>query len=217
MALITGPLHSDDASGRFAGSLVFSKWKGRNYCRQLVTPANPQSAKQVGVRKMMRWLSQLWSGLTAGNKATWDELAAARDISGFNAFVGENLARWQLNTGPTNEFPAAETKTALSPAGGENGAILAATGHEGYASLSATPDGGDCVDAVGVILYRGDAIPTPKSWAKAIAIFAVTLNSEWSYDDTPLDAGTYHYKLAYFGNDGVIGDLSAADVEAVVT
>jgi len=46
MAKVTSPLMSIDASGSIASTIVFSKWKGRNYVRQLVVPANPRSAGQ---------------------------------------------------------------------------------------------------------------------------------------------------------------------------
>lgn len=218
MARITGPLHSDDASGRFAGSLVFAKWKGRNYVRQLVTPANPKSAAQTGVRSMMAWLATWWSSFSDPNKATWDALAASKEISSFNAFVGECLKRWQTNSGPTIEYPAAEANDTLDPdAFAVDGVILVTSGAAGYVDMSATPDSTGAADAKGVMIFRGDAAPTPFSWAKCIKIIEVTLGAEWTYTDSPLDAGTYHYKIAYFGDDGVIGALSAADNTGVVT
>jgi hypothetical protein len=146
---------------------------------------------------MMKWLAKWWAGISAGDKSSWDTLAAARNISAFNSMVGENLDRWQYNTGPSEAYPAAEANNTLYPDGTvQNGVILASTGYVGYATLSATPDTLDAADAVGCILYRADAAPTPKSWAKAIAIFEVTIGTAWSYDDSPLDAGTYHYKIA---------------------
>lgn len=54
MAKVSGPLFSIEASGGYAGELVFAKWKGRQYVRQLVTPANPHSAGQEDARNAMR-------------------------------------------------------------------------------------------------------------------------------------------------------------------
>jgi hypothetical protein len=54
MAKVTGPLMSLDASGGFASTLVFGKWKGRNTVRQLVRPSNPQSADQELARNKVR-------------------------------------------------------------------------------------------------------------------------------------------------------------------
>lgn len=62
MAKTTGPLMSLDASGSFGGTLVFSKWKGRGYVRQLVTPANPHAAGQETARNSIR---------TAGSAQKW--------------------------------------------------------------------------------------------------------------------------------------------------
>lgn len=94
MAVVNGPLLSLEASGKIAGAIVFSKWKGRPVVRQLVTPSNPQSAAQWGQRSMMRFLSTAWAPLTDLQKAGWNDLAEAGKYSPFNAYVSYNLARW---------------------------------------------------------------------------------------------------------------------------
>lgn len=53
MAKVTGPLHSDSASGSHAGSTVFSHWKGRPYARMLVIPVNRKSDGQAEARLYM--------------------------------------------------------------------------------------------------------------------------------------------------------------------
>lgn len=217
MALVTGPLHSDGASGRFAGSIVFATNRGRKYVRSLVTPANPKSARQTGVRVMMSFLAKYWSQLGTVVRETWDGLATSRNISAFNAFVGENLARWQTNNGPTAEYPAAQVQTAVNPdAVGVDGVILSSSGAAGYASLGALPDSTGAADAIAVMIFRGAAAPS-KVWSAAIAVLPVTPGVAWTFVDSPLAAGTYHYKIAYATSDGVIGALSAADNTAVVS
>lgn len=54
MAKVSGPLFSMEASGSYGGAIVFAKWKGRQYSRQLVIPANPNSADQETVRNRLR-------------------------------------------------------------------------------------------------------------------------------------------------------------------
>jgi hypothetical protein len=54
MAKVSGALFSMEASGAYGGSLVFAKWKGRQYCRQLVIPANPHAADQETARNRLR-------------------------------------------------------------------------------------------------------------------------------------------------------------------
>ena len=79
MAKVSGPLFSVEASGAYAGSLVFAKWKGRQYARQLVIPANPRSLDQETARNAMRVAgsaqkfananSQVRTGLSLADKA----------------------------------------------------------------------------------------------------------------------------------------------------
>jgi hypothetical protein len=54
MAKVQGPLFSLKATGSYAGALVFANWKGRDYVRQLVIPANPHSAGQETARNAFR-------------------------------------------------------------------------------------------------------------------------------------------------------------------
>jgi len=167
---------------------------------------------------MMAYLSQLWSTVSAPDKLTWDTIATSRSISAFNAFVSENLLRWQTNAGVTQAYPAAEVNSGLLPDDtAVDGVILASSGADGYAEIGATPDGAGASDAVAVVIFRADAAPTPLSWAKAVKILAVTPSTPWTYTDSPLVAGTYHYKIAYISDDGCISVLSAADNQAVVT
>lgn len=46
MAKVSAPFLSLDASGTVASTLTASKWKGRNYMRLRIVPANPQSPNQ---------------------------------------------------------------------------------------------------------------------------------------------------------------------------
>ena len=54
MAKVSGPLMSMNASGAFAGTLVFANRKGQNVVRNLVIPANPMSTDQVTARNIVR-------------------------------------------------------------------------------------------------------------------------------------------------------------------
>lgn len=208
MARVTGPLMSVDASGTYGGSLTFAKWKGRNYVRQCVTPSNPRSASQTGVRAMMSFLSKVWASLTSVPKATWDEMAASRSISAFNAFVSYNLSRWQMYGAPSQAYPAAETisSPAIVP--------FTATGGRSTVQLSGTPVAGTF--GWGVLLFRStSAIGTP-SWSQLVAAVECAGESNFSYTDSPLEAGTYHYKAVPFSVDGKMG-TATNDTTATVT
>lgn len=119
MARTTGPLMSMDASGTIAGTLTFAKWKGRNYVRQTVTPANPRSGLQVGMRAAMAWATKAWAGsVTTGNKATWAALAKAGNYSEFNAYVKLNQTRARLNEGWTPVTPPVTAGAEAAPTAG---------------------------------------------------------------------------------------------------
>ena len=95
MAKIRGPLHSDSATGKFADALVFATNKGRAYCRQLVTPKNPKSFKQLAIRSLVTDASQAWKNgdtvgtvvLNATYKAAFDLAATPMQISGFDLYM----------------------------------------------------------------------------------------------------------------------------------
>ncbi len=217
MAKVSGPLHSDSASGKFAKSMVFASWKGIPTVRQLVTPANPRSITQVAVRVMMSYLSKVWNGIASQDKATWNAIAESRNISAFNAFIGECLSRWQINKAPTRAYPAAESVSNLNIDSVEGGGVLlSAVAGDGFITVGSTPDTLDAFGAVGVALFRGAAAPTPMSWANCIGVFPVSPGVAWSMVDAPLSPGTYHYKAALFSSSGGFGALSAADVNATV-
>lgn len=118
MAKVSGPLMSMDASGAFAGALVFGKWKGRPTVRQLVVPANPQSANQTVARNRMRVVgvsqrqvnlsAQIQSGKTLTDKALLQAAAPA----GF-AWNG-HLADSMIGAGGVTYTAASAAWTALT-------------------------------------------------------------------------------------------------------
>ena len=208
MARVTGPMMSVSASGKFGGSMVFATWKGRPYVRQLVIPSNPKAAMQVGVRVMMSFLAPLWNALGAGIKDDYDALALSRQISAFNAFIGENLSRWQIGKTPSQAYPAAEATA---------GALItsaALSGHEGYATALVTP--AENANIWGVAVYRDTAEITAPSWANCVALIYCADDDPFTFTDSPLEAGTYHYRFSQFNLDGVEGTV-LADATVVVT
>lgn len=109
MAKIRGPLHSDSATGKFANALVFAVNKGRAYCRQLVTPKNPQTFKQTAIRAVIFDASKAWkNGDTVGTvvidatyKAAFDLAAVPMQISGFDLYMKNSVAiNYDATTSP---------------------------------------------------------------------------------------------------------------------
>ncbi len=202
MAIVKGPAMSLDASGSLAGAVVFSKWKGRNYIRQLVTPANPKSGAQTGFRASMKFLAQNWAGLTAAEQATW--LARATDgiYSNFNAFTSYNQLRWRNFLTPSKDDPAAEAST---PATAPTGAAVA-----GVRMATITLTDSATAPDWGYLLFRSTTTGFTPAISNAIALFLWSGAATTVYIDTPLEPDTYYYRSRGFNDDGIDGAL---DVE----
>ena len=88
MSKITGPLLSLGARGQIGKSMVFASWKGQPYVRQLVIPANPQSAEQTLTRTAFTEASDIWKRFGPIAKGPWNAYALGQTLTGRNAFVG---------------------------------------------------------------------------------------------------------------------------------
>ena len=197
MVKVSAPAMSLDASGSLGKALVFSKWKGRNYVRQLVTPANPKSGGQVGVRAMFKFLSQIWDGLSAGNKATWENRADDLVASTFNAFMSYNQRRWRDFNTPTKEDPATETGTA------PDGCTGVATPNVRSMTLAITH--GTNLGDWAVAIFRSLTGTFSLNWDNCIAVVALDGSGDAEYVDSPLEPDQYFYNTIAFMATGLEG------------
>lgn len=197
MVKVLGPMMSFDASGTIGNIATFSKWKGRPYVRQRVVPANPKSVLQVSTRAMMKFLSQAWAGVGATPKGSWDTLAAATQISPFNAYIARNQMRYREFQAPSQTYPAAETGT--QPVA----VLTSAVGGPSYIDVTLTIT--TLNQVWGVILFRSPTGTFTPSRANAIAVVAVTGTGTLVYTDSNLAAGTYYYDAKFFTTEGALG------------
>lgn len=97
MAKITGPFLSLDASGTVFRTLTASRWKGINYMRGRIIPANPRTDDQTAVRLLIRHLSQGWATddglISAEYKTAYNTAAEGLPLSGFNLFIRDGVAK----------------------------------------------------------------------------------------------------------------------------
>lgn len=208
MVKVAAPALSLDASGSLGGAMVFSKWKGRNYVRTLVIPANPKSGPQTGLRSMFKFLSQNWAALTAGNKATWLTAATAAAVSAFNRYVQYNQLRARNFLGPTAAYPEALVST--SPT------APTATATAGVRQITLSITKGANPATWGWMIFRSQTTGFTPAFSNMIAAVKIDGSGNGSYVDTPLPAGTYYYKIKGFNLDAVLGTLST-EYSATVT
>lgn len=209
MALVSAPLLSLDASGSVGGALVFSKWKGRPYVRQLVKPANPRSGGQVGMRSMMKFLSQNWTSVSSADKASWQTQADAIVASPFNAYVKANLTGWRNFLAPAEAYPMARAYTADDITGEAAVAGVRQITVSGTASNVETHNWGVCI-------FRSLTSSLTTAWSNCIAIVICLSGNTFAYVDSPLVPDTYYYNFRGFTDDGVLGP-EETEVNAVVS
>lgn len=206
MAIVTGPLQSFDASGKLANSIVFSKWKGRNYVRRLAIPSNPKSQAQLYFRAFMAFLGSQWSTLSGALQAEWDADAAAYLISSFNAYTRQGMREATQTNAPYQ---------AASVIGGTASVLgaLTATGGVGILSLSqavtTANDGWGC----GFLIRSGSTPGGDVSFIRAVqphsgasAVTAVIRG---------LAPATWYAQGISFSDGGTYGAASAVQSDVV--
>jgi len=199
-------LFSLDASGSVAGALTFSRWKGRQYVRQLVTPANPKSGLQVGIRSTMRFLTQQYASLSDANKALWATDALVDNITPLNADVRFNQKRARQNLGVmTNSSEAAGTTPGAptSPvATAAPKSVILTWVNSVTGTLNAT------------FIFRSLTGTFTRDVSNLIRVIPTSL---LTYTDPGLVTGTgYFYELAHCNIGGILG-ASTAEVTATPT
>lgn len=90
MAKVVAPLLSFGGSGQIGKSIVFGTWRGIDYARRYVIPANPKSTSQTFQRACFGTLREIWKRLDTDGRAPWQSYASGRKFLGLNAFIGEN-------------------------------------------------------------------------------------------------------------------------------
>jgi hypothetical protein len=87
MAVVVGPLHSDEAHGTYTGQLVYCLRHGRTYVRTRVVPANPRTTRQQAHRAVIREAAAAWRALSPATRALWNERARGTNMNGYALFV----------------------------------------------------------------------------------------------------------------------------------
>jgi len=205
MVKVAGPAMSLDASGSLGGAIVFSSWKGRKYARTLVVPKNPKTTLQVGIRSMMKGLTQPWKAFTT-QKATWALAAAADSISPFNVYVRNNMREYRSDLYPSQIFTAPRISTpdviaSITATPGTRHIVLEITGAPISASWL-------------IAIHRGLTTGFVPSWANVVAVIPY-LGFVQTWTDAPLVADTYYYRVTSIAMDGA-SDNTTSECNGVV-
>jgi hypothetical protein len=193
MARVTGPLMSFDASGTIAGSVVFSKWRGRNYVRRHAIPSNPRTTGQLAARAIIAFLGSEWASLSAPQQATWLAGGDALKISAFNNFVKINARDWRDQIMPAKDFPATRILTPAIP----TSITPTVSGRQVLLSIAYT----GTMNEWGLVLCRSATSIFTATASNAVQVIPSAV-SPILIVDGPLSVGTYYYNAFFFGTDG---------------
>lgn len=98
MAKAKTPLLSMGASGSVGKSMTLGKWRGVNYVRQHVVPANPNTSAQQAVRNIFRWIGEYWAYAPVEARTPWIAYARGKSLTDRNAQIKFNMPALQGET-----------------------------------------------------------------------------------------------------------------------
>lgn len=199
MARVTSPLLSLDASGSVGKAITFAKWRGRNYVRRLVVPANPKTPLQVAMRAGLRFVTQYWQFIDTADQNGWATLAAGDNITLLNASV-----RYNQNEVRQGRYPIS------SPLQGSQTTPSAPTDDSsvgGYRQITLNWAAGGNAPTQGWAIYRSEDTMITPGPATLIRMVDASL---LSFIDTGLlDGTTYYYYIIGFNLNGEAGPASS--------
>jgi len=186
MAGVKGPLFGLTAQGQIGKTLVYARWRGIQYARTYVIPANPQSADQVEVRDAFAYLQAIYPYLGTEAQAVQTEKARGRPFTNRNAWTSLNatplradvdLADLRISSGQS-PIPLVVSPT-FTPAAGQ--VTFAGT-------APSAPSGWTITSAIGVVVADSD--PTTPPYV-LVADEGEDLTSPYSIVVSGLAAGDY--------------------------
>lgn len=101
---VKAPIHSECATGKFDGGIIFERTRGLCIAKRMKRPPNPQSTSQVLTRNRLSILSRTWGDLTEEQRQAWDE-AAPGLATGYNNYVGLGIKALEMGETPIEDPP----------------------------------------------------------------------------------------------------------------
>jgi len=101
MAKVTNPLFSIEASGKFADTVVYQKWKGIDFARKFVKPTNANTSGQLQIRGYFKTAIAAWQAEQSAAKLAWNTYAKTNNLAmtGMNVYVGAYCKFLLLHSG----------------------------------------------------------------------------------------------------------------------
>ncbi len=191
MARLTGALFSLGASGTIAQTLTYGNWKGIQYARTRVIPANPQSSEQSLTRDVFRFLGDYYKFAPGIAREPWIASVLGVPMTPQNMVLSKNigLIREEVDLDLMVFSPGARggiPPSAIAPTPGSGTITVAVT-------APTAPSGWTITAAQGVVLKDQD--PHDPLTSTPVAVEDTT--STYSLAFTGLDAGDPYQVAAW--------------------
>ena len=98
-----------EARGTLNDALTYAVLGRTCYAKSYFKPANPKSNDQVGIRCMVKFLTQDWQNLSATNQAKYQTLADKWNLSPYHAWLRHNMQRWTSHLLPISDLTIKRT------------------------------------------------------------------------------------------------------------
>lgn len=128
MAKVTAPFLAISASGSVAKTIVAGSWRGVQYVRQHVTPANPKTTAQTEVRNTFSGLDDQFKRMLTLAQEPFTAAAKGKPLTARNAFIKANLpevrgeadmAKYVASPGVAGGLPGTNFSVSTGAAAGE--------------------------------------------------------------------------------------------------
>lgn len=192
MAKLTGALFSLSASGTIADTITYGNWKGIQYARTRVIPANPQSTEQTKTREVFRFIQEYYKFAAAIAREPWIAATTGIPMTALNMALSKNVGvlRDELNLDNMVFSPGAR--------GGIPPAAIVVTPGAGTLTVAVTaptiPNGWSITAAQGVVLLDQDPHEVLASTPQA----QEDLTSTYSLPFTGLTSSEVYQVAAWF-------------------
>jgi len=186
MAKVTAPLLAFGASGTIAKVQTYATWRGVQYARRHVTPANPRSTGQVLTRDIFANFNTRWKQGGPLMRAPWDRFAVGQRFVGRNSYMGRNLNLTRGDADMAAYIGSPGAKGGL-PASSLVLTSVAALGIEAVITVPAPPTGWTLTSAIATCLID----QTPELAVADIIQEGQDLATPFQVDFTGLTAVTY--------------------------
>jgi hypothetical protein len=165
-------------------------WKTRNTARAKSRTTAPPTPAQLGIRKAIAYANELWHYLTPTERNSYPDRSAS-------TYLKHQMERWRDNQPPARAYPGDYDPgtTELSH--------LSLTARDRAVTIHAILGATEAAQAI--IIYRDTNYLAHPDRKTVIEFIRTTDQVGYTYTDSPLKPGTYHYRAAVVQNDGKLG------------